>query len=234
MASIVIVEDNADLLDDIAFNLRQAGYEVTPMRDGTILDDWMLEHALDVLVLDIGLPGEDGLSIARRLRQKRSNIGIVMLTARGAVDDRILGLEIGADAYLAKPTDLRELAAVIGALIRRLSFDSHNSTRGHLQSAWALSSSQLELIAPNGNPISLSHNEFCVLKAAASAPSNLVSRKVLIEALGHKDWYYDERRLETLISRLRRKLAPHIPEGFPVRGIKGHGYLFGIDLQEII
>ncbi|MFZ2403588.1 MAG: helix-turn-helix domain-containing protein [Methylobacter sp.] len=101
------------------------------------------------------------------------------------------------------------------------------------QAHWQLNSSQLELIAPDGKPVQLSHNECCVLKAAANANGNLVSRKMLIEALGQDFWHYDERRLEALISRLRRKLASYAPEGFPIRGVKGQGYLFGVELQVV-
>ena len=90
----------------------------------------------------------------------------------------------------------------------------------------------MELVAPCGQPIPLSHNEFRLLQAAAGAKGGLVSRKDLVEALGHNYWHYDERRLEALISRLRRKLATCVPEGFPVRGVKGHGYVFGVELRE--
>lgn len=99
------------------------------------------------------------------------------------------------------------------------------------QAHWRLNLPQLELIAPNGKPVQLSHNECCVLKAAADANGNLVSRKMLIEALGQDFWHYDERRLEALISRLRRKLASYAPEGFPIRAVKGQGYWFGGELQ---
>jgi DNA-binding response OmpR family regulator len=93
--------------------------------------------------------------------------------------------------------------------------------------------SQLELITPYGKLIPLSHNECCVLGAAANANGNMVSRKMLIEALGQDFWYYDERRLESLISRLRRKLASYAPEDFPIRGVKGQGYLFRVELQVV-
>ncbi|MDP1771857.1 MAG: helix-turn-helix domain-containing protein [Methylobacter sp.] len=103
----------------------------------------------------------------------------------------------------------------------------------HRQARWQLNSSQLELITPDGSSILLSHNECCVLRAAANANGNLVSRKMLIEALGQDFWHYDERRLESLISRLRRKLASYAPEDFSIRGVKGQGYLFGVALQVV-
>ncbi|MCK9395425.1 MAG: winged helix-turn-helix domain-containing protein [Methylobacter sp.] len=102
---------------------------------------------------------------------------------------------------------------------------------GNQPACWRLNSSQLELITPDGRPIPLSHNECCVLGAAAKANGSLISRKMLIEALGQNFWHYDERRLESLISRLRRKLASHTQENFPIRGVKGQGYLFGVELQ---
>ncbi len=102
---------------------------------------------------------------------------------------------------------------------------------GNTQAGWQLNSSHLQLIAPNDSPIQLSHSECCILKVVANANGNLISRKKLIEALGHNFWQYDERRLESLISRLRRKLASYAPEGFPIRGVKGQGYLFGAELQ---
>lgn len=229
MIQIAIVEDDLDLLDDLAFNVRQAGYAVEALPDGKALDAWLAGHEANILVLDLRLPGEDGLSIARRMRQAQPQMGLIILTARSTLDDRVQGLEQGADAYLAKPADLRELVAVIRNLACRIGIalppPKHRTT-------WALKPSQLQLVAPGGQPISLSPGEFRVLQAAASAKSNLVSRKTLVEAMGYNYWHYDERRLETLISRLRRKLASATAEDFPVRGVKGHGYLFGVDLQE--
>lgn len=98
---------------------------------------------------------------------------------------------------------------------------------------WLLNSSRLELIAPDGSAIPLSHDECCVLQAAATASGRLISRKTFIEAMGHNLSYYDERRLEALISRLRRKLSSRVAERFPVRAVRGQGYLFGMKLQEI-
>ena len=101
------------------------------------------------------------------------------------------------------------------------------------QICWQLNSRQMELLAPDGRLVPLSHNECCILKAAALANGNLVSRKMLIEALGQEFWDYDERRLESLISRLRRKMSAYAPEDFSIRSVKGHGYLFKVALQDV-
>jgi DNA-binding winged helix-turn-helix (wHTH) protein len=108
----------------------------------------------------------------------------------------------------------------------------NKKTQGIKQTYWQLNSPQLELITPDGKSIRLSHNECCLLGAATNTNGNLVSRKALIEALGQETWNYDERRLETMISRLRRKLLAYAPGDFPIRGVKGQGYLFGIALHE--
>lgn len=104
---------------------------------------------------------------------------------------------------------------------------------GNEHVCWQLNSSQLELVVPDGRSIPLSHNECCVLGAAANANGKLVSRKMLVEALGYEFWHYDERRLESLISRLRRKLASYACEDFPIRAVKGQGYLFRVELQVV-
>jgi DNA-binding response OmpR family regulator len=101
------------------------------------------------------------------------------------------------------------------------------------KTCWRLNSSQLELITPDGRHINLSPDVCCILRAVARASEGLLSRKMLIEAMGHDFLYYDERRLEALISRLRRKLAPYTQDGFLIRAIKGRGYLFGVNLQEM-
>jgi len=101
------------------------------------------------------------------------------------------------------------------------------------QNCWKLNASQLELTVPDGRQIPLSHDVCCILRIVAHANGELISRKMLIEAMGHNFLNYDERRLEALISRLRRKLAAYSPEGFLIRAIKGHGYLFGVNLQEM-
>ena len=99
---------------------------------------------------------------------------------------------------------------------------------------WRLNTSRQELIPPNDNPIPLTHNECCILRAAANATGNLISRKILIEALGQNFLFYDERRLESLVSRLRRKLASYSSNDFPIKGVKGQGYLLGIKLQKVV
>lgn len=137
---------------------------------------------------------------------------------------------------LYKSLDISQLNAVIHLAAQQLGIDDDSGLFNSKaqKKGWVLNASQLELIAPDGTSIHLSHNECRLLQAVASADGNLVSRKILIEALGYDYWQYDERCLETMISRLRRKLSVYVEEGFSIRGVKGGGYLFGMDVLEVL
>lgn len=224
MTHVAVVEDDADLRDDIAFNLRDEGFLVSACVHAMELDAVLEESAVEVVVLDIGLPGEDGLSITRRLRRRWPQLGIVMLTARTGRTDRIEGLEEGADAYLGKPTDYRELALVVRALARRVMVAPATLQGLTLDAAAEI------LHLPDGGSIDLTPSESLLLARLARAPRQQASRNQLIEALGGDRYNYDERRLEALISRLRRKLAAN---GLPVSALtaeRGLGYELRIPL----
>ncbi|WP_342760727.1 response regulator transcription factor [Azospirillum thermophilum] len=118
MARIVVVEDEADLRDDLVEYLERCGYEVRGAASGSELDAVLEQGTADVIILDVNLPDEDGFSIARRIRTA-SNAAIIMLTARSSLIDRVIGLELGADVYLVKPVNFREVEAQIKALLRR-------------------------------------------------------------------------------------------------------------------
>ena len=201
MIHIAIVEDDDDLRDDITFNLRDEGFQVSPCADAKNLDAVLDEFGVDVVVLDVGLPGEDGLSVARRLRRRWPQLGIVMLTARTARAERIEGLEEGADAYLGKPADMRELALVVRALARRV------NKSGQVADGLTLDAVAHTLYLPDGTRLELTPSECLILARLARAPRQQANRNQLIEALGGDRYDYDERRLEALVSRLRRKLT---------------------------
>lgn len=227
MIQVALVEDDRDLLDDVAFSLRDEGLNVAACADGRELDRLLARESFDVVVLDIGLPGEDGLSIARRLRRTLPQLGIVMLTARTAAHDRVQGMVDGADVYLGKPVDLRELALVIRALARRLAVGDAPS-----EQELTLLVADNTLLCPSGERIDLTPSETVVLSRLARATGRQASRRQIIEAFGGTYLDYDERRLETIVSRLRRKLeAAGLPPD-TVRAIRGSGYALQTPIQE--
>lgn len=193
----LLVEDNADLASEIVFNLRDEGIDAVSVGDAAAMDALMQQAAFDVVVLDIGLPGEDGLSVAHRLAD-RGDLRLIVLTARSGVDDRIAGLEAGADLYLTKPVDLRELAAAIRRVSRRLpAAGSH----------WSLDVAAARLSAPGGNSISLTAQECAMLRQVQESPDQIVHRNDLETALWGTTDPSTNRRLEVLVNRLRDKLS---------------------------
>lgn len=227
MIRIALVEDDIDLLEDVAFSLRDEGLHVTACANGQALDRELALDRFDVVVLDIGLPGEDGLSIARRLRRAQSQLGIIMLTARTTVNARVQGMEDGADVYLGKPTDLRELALVIRALARRLGVGSPPTT-----SALTLFVAENALVTPNGERIDLTASETLVLSRLSRSTGLQATRRQIIEAFGAVYFDYDERRLETIVSRLRRKLEAAGLPADTVRAVRGIGYALNTHILE--
>jgi two-component system response regulator PhoP len=223
MNRVGLVEDNRDYRQELAFSLLRAGFQVVLESDGTDIDQQLLRHPCNLLVLDLGLPGEDGLSIARRLRVQQPQLGIVMLTARGAMDDRLTGFREGADAYLVKPVDMRELAGVLFSLQRRLGIAPSGE--------WRLLATKLRIETPDGLAVSLTARESALLRALAKNTPDPTTRRELAAAMGHHNLDYDYRRIEVAISRLRKKLEAAAPGNQLLCAVRAVGYVLGAPLD---
>lgn len=222
---IIVVEDDADLREELIFNLAEDGFRATGVGDGTELFAALRERPADMIILDVGLPGEDGFSITRRIRADPSlrSTGIIMLTGRGELSHRIQGMTIGADIYLVKPIDFLELRACIESLSRRLTVARAEAGN----SCWSYCSSQWELISPSGTRIKLTLNEKKIVEVLIQQPGTAVKRRdIIAKGLGESPAEYDERRLETTISRLRRKIAQAHAHSQPIQVAHGVGYAF--------
>lgn len=222
---IIVVEDDTDLREELIFNLAEDGFSVAGAGDGAGLYAELRERPADMIILDLGLPGEDGFSIARRIRADSSlqSTGIIMLTGRGELNNRIQGLTIGADVYLVKPIDFLELRACIESLSRRLAIEKATPRIG----CWNYCSSQWELVSPSGTRIKLTLTEKKIIEVLIRNPGAAVKRREIIATgLGESPADYDERRLETTISRLRRKIAQFHADSQPIQAAHGIGYAF--------
>ena len=215
---VLVVEDH-DVLREVTVDFLVAqGYDATGVHDGIAMDALLRERLPSILVLDLNLPGEDGLSICRRLRAAHPHLGVIMLTARNGLQDRIAGHDSGADHYLCKPVDSEELLAVMRSLERRLGET--------LADDWVLHYSALTITPPGGEPLALTGAEAHVLRSLARGPGRQATRREIVEGLG-ENWYaYDERRLEAIVSRLRRKLSDATGKDAPLRALRGMGYGF--------
>lgn len=222
--SVIVVEDEAALRDEVVAFLSARGMAVRAAADGPALWREFDARAPDVVVLDLGLPGEDGIAIAAELRRRAPAIGIVMTTARGAVQDRIVGYEIGANVYLVKPVDLGELVAAIRATLRRGEAEVPVKPAG--SSAWKLDLTAWRLAAPDGRAVQLTRAEMQVLGRLTEGPGMAVSRAALGRSMGKVDDLSEYRYVDQVIRRLRRKIETQLDLDPPIGAAHSQGYYF--------
>lgn len=219
---IYLVDDDEDFREEMILGLSRLGLNIQGFDGAAPLYRAYAARPSDIVILDIGLDGEDGLSIALHLRASRS-VGIVLATARGSVDDRINGLRTGADAYLVKPIDVRELAATVEALHRRLKGPSTTSPPTSLQ--WALIEGGWVLTDGIGHRLRLTTSEKRLLELLLRERGKTVERRALVEAMGADIYDFNYGHLDTIVSRLRRK-AKQSGMLLPLHAIRGLGFTF--------
>lgn len=228
MARIAVVEDEASLRADVVEYLTACGHAVVGCEDGKALDRAMAERPADLIILDINLPGEDGFSIAKRLRDS-SDVGIIMLTARSVNVDRVVGLEIGADVYLVKPVELRELEAQVRSLSRRLTgvaVQPAETSSVNSQSHWIYDQLAWALVSPAGESTKLTANERVFVSLLVERPGEPVSRAAIFKALGKREWDAGDRSVDSMVRRLRAKGAETLGHELPIEAVHGTGYAF--------
>jgi DNA-binding response OmpR family regulator len=223
MSTILLVDDDPGVLDVVAFMLRREGFEVDEERDGTAALERARTQAYDIVILDVMLPGISGTDVCRALRAE-SDVPILMLTARDAELDRVLGLELGADDYVTKPFSTAELLSRVRAILRRRQLD--RATGG--ATVRKLGGLQIDLsrheVVVDGDRVHLTLSEFKVLSLLAEQPDRIVSRRELMQHLWASEHVGDEHACEVHISNLRRKIErdPTQPERLVT--VRGMGY----------
>ena len=226
---ILVVEDDREISALVARYLRSNDCRVTVAGNGRDVDRVMNGSRIDLIVLDLMLPGEDGLSLCKRLRT-HSQVPIVMLTAKGDEVDRILGLEMGADDYLSKPFNPRELLARVRAVLRRSTITALNpaTSSAHVLSflGWQIHRVLRELRNPAGARVTLTDAEFGLLQVFCERPGRVLSRDQLLDLTQGRSAGVFERSIDILVSRLRRKIEsdPHYPS--IIKTVRSGGYLF--------
>ena len=228
-AHILVVDDNREIRELLQRFLSDHGYRVSLAADGSEMKQRLRDHAIDLVILDLMLPGEDGLSLCRRLRAD-SIIPVIMLTAMGEETDRIVGLEMGADDYLGKPFNPRELLARIKAVMRRTApYEEravHESAELLSFNGWQLSPQTRELSDPEQVLVPLSSAEFALLMAFVTHPGRVLSRDQLLDLARGRDSRAFDRAIDTLVSRLRKKLNDDPRSPRVIKTVRGGGYLF--------
>jgi len=229
-AHVLAVDDDPSVRQMIVDYLGDNEMRVTAIASGREIADVMARETIDLLVLDLRLPGEDGMQIARRLREE-SGLPIIMLTGRKDEADRVMGLELGADDYLTKPFSPRELLARIRALLRRARAqetvaDGLQKIRAYRFAGWELNVRLRRLTAASGDIVVLTNTEFNLLAAFLAAPSRVLSRDQLLGLSRlHNDEVYD-RSIDVQVGRLRKKIQPDDTQPPLIKTERGAGYVF--------
>ena len=234
MPHLLVVDDDREIRELLKQFLERQRFRVTAVRDGRELRRaWPLGH-YQLVVLDLMLPGESGMDLARWLRAE-SNIPIVMLTALGEETDRIVGLELGADDYVPKPFNPRELLARIRAVLRRAGDAAETraepTARAYLFGGWMLEPSRRRLLNPDAVEVALTGGEYDLLLALVSRPNRVLTRDMLLDLLrGRQAGPYD-RAIDVAVSRLRRKLEDDGRHAQLIKTVRGGGYVLAAEVE---
>jgi DNA-binding response OmpR family regulator len=233
--TILVVDDDPDIRELLEDYLGDQGYAVVALATADAFRKALSEHDPDVVLLDVGLPGEDGLSLARHVRE-HFNVGIIMVSGAGETVDRIIGLEVGADDYLAKPFDPRELHARVKSVLRRyqqpsgpVRGDANRASDASRQVRFGVGLLDLDscqLLNAEGKEIPLTAMEFELLKVFAERPNRPLSRDQLLNLTQNRDWDPFDRSIDIRIARLRRKIEPEPEKPTFLKTVRGMGYMF--------
>lgn len=235
LVHVLVVDDEPRIRKMLRRYLVDEGFKVSDAADGSAMRAALERDSIDCVLLDLMMPGEDGLSLARYIRQ-RSDIPIIMLTGKGDLIDRVVGLEAGADDYITKPFELREVLARIRTVMRRAAprpapaapVPAADSAKDEILvfEGWRLDVVRRELTRPTGEIVPLTAGEFDLLCAFARHPNRVLTRNQLIELVKGRDWAAYDRAVDTQVGRLRKKLEADPANPTLVKTVRGGGYIF--------
>ncbi|MES9922860.1 MAG: response regulator [Candidatus Thiodiazotropha endolucinida] len=227
-ASLLVVDDEPEICEILLEYFGQQGFKVVTACSAEQARPLFEKKAPEVVILDIRMPGEDGLSLARWLRDAHPNVGIIMLTTAADVVDRVVGLEIGADDYVAKPFDLRELLARVKSVIRRRhKADPTKIAEGRIRiGVCELDLDMHKLFDASGREVPITAMEFDLLRVFTKHPNRALSRDQIMELAHHRDWDVYDRSIDLRIMRLRRKIERNPEKPDTIKTVRGVGYMY--------
>lgn len=237
---ILLVDDDDDLRDSVSDYLSAQGFRVSAAENAAIARNMVRTGQYDLALLDVMMPGEDGLSLCRFLAEQGA-MPVIMLTARGDATDRIIGLEIGADDYLPKPFDPRELVARIKTVLRRFNRDGamvdQGQVSGYIFDGWLLDVGKRRLSDPQGVNVPITSAEFKLLNILAQRPHQVMSRDQLLDHVHGREANLFDRAIDNLVSRLRKKMEQDVRQPDLLQTVRGGGYMLAaqvriLDVQE--
>ncbi|OLB61279.1 MAG: hypothetical protein AUI11_10360 [Acidobacteria bacterium 13_2_20CM_2_66_4] len=228
---MLIVEDEPPIRELLRLHLELVGFNVSEVADGRAALDVIRSRPFDLIVLDVMLPGVDGITLCRAARAEGANVStpLLMLTARDTESDKVLGLESGADDYLTKPFGMRELMARVSALLRRATRADRLAEAPpprHLAFRNLAIDVDKRQVVAHGHPVDLTRQEFDLLQLLASRPGIVFSRMALLTKIWSGDEYVTERTVDTVVSRLRKKIERDAQDPELILTAWGVGYKF--------
>jgi two-component system OmpR family response regulator len=232
---ILLVDDDREIRMLVGDYLKRNGYRVSLAADGRQMREVIAGSSIDLIVLDLMLPGEDGLSLCRDLRT-RSDLPVLMLTARTEPIDRVLGLEMGADDYLAKPFEPRELLARIRSILRRVRSLPHRNAKDPIHrwrfAGWVLDGQTRQLVSPHGVVVALSGAEYRLLQAFLTHPNRVLTRDQLMDLARSREADPYDRSIDLRISRLRQKLGDNARAPNLIKTLRNEGYILAAAVEQ--
>ena len=224
-AKILVVDDDPDVRDIVERCLKDAGYQVWVFADGNGVFEAVDLQGIDLAVIDLVLPDMDGLLLARKLKE-HSSVGVIILSGRGETIEKIIGLEVGADDYLAKPFEPLELLARVRSVLRRLGQPDDDDTTGFLFEDWRLDVTAWTLVSPKGETVELSSGEFNLLQAFVEHPNKVLSRDQLLDFTSANYTPAFDRSVDVRVGRLRKKIESDPKNPKFIKTIRNGGYMF--------
>jgi DNA-binding response OmpR family regulator len=225
---ILVVDDEAEMREAVHEYLTLRGFRVSGAADGHEMDAVFADQPVDLVLLDLNLPGEDGIALTRRLKSAK-DVGIIIVTAYSDSEDRVLGLETGADDYVVKPFNFRELVARINSVLRRMSSSKESERDADSVvkvGEWLFDRAQETLRQPDGTLLTLSDAELDLLRLLVDNPGRPMSRDELLDKLSHREWDPFDRSIDVRVTRLRRKIEPEPTRPTVIKTVRGVGYVF--------
>jgi two-component system phosphate regulon response regulator OmpR len=239
---ILVVDDDPRVRDLLCDYLEDEGYRLTGAANGEAMRACFAEVPVNLVILDLNLPGEDGLTLAREIRAT-SEVPIIIVTGKGDVIDRVTGLEVGADDYIAKPFELREVLARVRAVLRRSKGDSDPAREPAAQASeigqgWCFAEWQLDpirriLLASDGAPVELTTGEYELLFTLVTHPNRVLNRDQIMDLVHGRDWNPFDRSIDTQIGRLRKKIEPDPKHPSLIKTVRGAGYIFTPEVKPL-
>jgi DNA-binding response OmpR family regulator len=226
-ARILVVDDDKNMCRMLSSYLCSEGFEVKVAHSGDELTREVNSRPIDLVLLDLHMPGFHGLDLARELRSRDTQIGIIILTGSEDPVDRVVGLEVGADDFVAKPFDRRELLARIRTLLRRIKKQETVTIEGRVCfDRFTLDLDTHELVDEDGYVINLTNYEFTLLSAMVGSPNRVLSRDLIMNTISGRDWFASDRSVDVLVGKIRKKIETNAARPILIKTIRGAGYKF--------